>query len=135
MLPPIVPRFRTAGSPTRAAASASAGRRSPYVGRCGQFRVRRERADSQRSVADGDAPQLRDAADVDDRGRHGEPELQQRNQAVTAGEQLRARIRRHQLLRLRERTGPVIVEVCGIHRQAPFCRCIARHTRSGVIGI
>ena len=49
------------------------GRRSPQVGRCGQLRVRRERADAKRSVADGDAPQLRDAADVDDRGRRGEP--------------------------------------------------------------
>ena len=45
-LPPIVPRFLTAGSPTIAAASASAGAAAREIGRRGQLRVRRQRADA-----------------------------------------------------------------------------------------
>ena len=130
MLPPMVPRFRTAGSPTRAAASASAGA------------DRRRSADAASSACVVSAPirtapalardssQFRNTADVDNRGGHRQPELEQRNQGVTAGEQLRARMRRDELLRLGERTGPVIVEVCGIHVRHPSVASRATHARA-----
>ena len=56
----------------------------------------------------GDAAQLRNAADVDDGRRRGEPQLQQRNQAVAAGEELRARMRGQQLLRLARASGAAV---------------------------
>ena len=69
------------------------------------------------------------------RRRRGEPKLQQRNQAVAAGEQLRAGMRGEQPLRVGERARAVVVEARGIHGYAPFFACMARHTRSGVSGI
>ena len=80
-LPPIVPRLRTAGSPTCPAASASAGHCS------------RSTADAASSACvvnapirtmppfDVDALQLADPADVDERRRRRQPQLQQRNRA------------------------------------------------------
>ena len=90
-LPPIVPRFLTAGSPTTAAASASACAAAAQLGRGRQLRVRGERADANDVALARDPAQLGNAADVDDGGRRRQPQLQQRDQTVAAGEQLRAR--------------------------------------------
>ena len=68
-----------ASSGTAAATSALA----PTVD-CG-----RARADPQRAVATLDAPQLGDAADVDEVFEHGEAQREHRHEALAAGEHLR----------------------------------------------
>ena len=62
-----------------------------------------------------DAAQLGDPADVDDGGRRRQTQLQQRQQAVAAGQQLRAGMRGEQLLRVGDRAGAVVVEGRCIH--------------------
>ena len=107
----------------------------------------RERADPDHVALTGNASQLRDPSDVDQGGRRGQAQLQQRYKAVTAGEELRARVRGEELMRVRHGARAVVVEVRCIHGlsrsrdakadYAPFLACapIARQTRSGVSGI
>jgi hypothetical protein len=63
--------------------------------------VGRQRTDAHRAVLDRDALQFRDAADVDERRRRRQPELQERNQAVAAGQELCPRMLPEQLARFR----------------------------------
>ena len=65
-----------------------------------------------------DAAQLRNPTDVDDGRRRGQPELQERHQAVAAGQQLRAGMRGQELLGLGEGAGAVVVEAWCIHGYA-----------------
>ena len=115
ILPPIVPRFLTAGSPTSAAASASAGAACAQIRRRGQLGMRRERADADRIPLPRDAAQFRDPSDIDERGRRRQAQLQQRHEAVAAGEELRAGMRGEELMRVRDGPCPVVVEALCIH--------------------
>ena len=136
-LPPIVPRLRTAGSPTCAAASASTGQCRRQLGRAASSAcvvsapMRIVAAARRMPFSSGDA------ADVDERRRRRQPQLHQRDQAVPAGQQLRAGMLREQLLRVADRARAVVVEGCAnTCSPAPFrASAIARHTLSGVSGI
>jgi hypothetical protein len=115
MLPPIVPRLLTAGSPIIAGCLSERRRRLLHIGGCRDVSVRRQRADPDRVAAARDAAQLRNAADVDNRRRSREAQLHERNQAVAAGQELGARVGRKKAMHVGQRTGAVIVEVRGIH--------------------
>ena len=105
-------------------------------GRRRQFRMRRQRADPYDAVLDHDAFQLGDAADVDQRGRRRQSKFQQRNQAVSASQDLCARILSEQIAGFGNRAGAVIIEIRRVHViSVPALMFIARQTRSAVIGI
>ena len=79
------------------------GSRVAQIRRCRQVGVRRERADADPIALSRDAAQLGDPADVDDGRRRRQPQLQQRQQAVAAGQELRAGVRGEQLMRVGDR--------------------------------
>ena len=121
----------------------------PECGGRGQFGVRRQRADPHRAVSDRNALELGDPADVDERRRRRQPQLQQRDEAVPAGQELGPGIFFQEIACFGNRSGPVVVEICCVHGQllswytgqllSCCCCCrawrIPRHTRSAVIGI
>ncbi len=71
MLPPTVPRLRTAGSAIALAASCRIGAASATTGELAQLVVGGERADAQDAAARFDPAQLGEPADVDQGGRLG----------------------------------------------------------------
>jgi hypothetical protein len=75
------------------AASHNIGHSAVSTGEVASSGVRRQRADADGADLGRDALQLGNAADVDERRRSGQPELEQRDQAVAAGQELRARVR------------------------------------------
>jgi hypothetical protein len=103
------------------------------------LRVRRERANADAAAALADAAELSEPADVDKRRRRGQSQLEQRDQAVAAGQQLGAWMFGQQRMRVGERASPVVIEICCVHRYAPFAAgepaLMACQTRSGVSGI
>ncbi len=88
-----------------------------------------ERADPDLVARLRHALELGDAADVDDHRRGGQAELQQRNQRVAAGQELRAGMLAEQSMHVVERLRAVVVEVCGKHVRRPF---ESRSTRARV---
>src|SRR5690606_10037234 len=75
--------------------------------------------------------------DVDDDAGLGQPHVEQRHEALAAGQQLGlVAVLGEQRQRLVDRRGPAVGEGCRLHR-APSRRAasIASHTRRGVIGV
>ena len=86
--PPIVPRWRTCGSPTWLAAWASSGTCSCEQIGVLDVHVAGERADRDVVAGVADVRQVAQPADVDEHRRLGQAQLHQRQQAVAAGEEL-----------------------------------------------
>ena len=86
--PPIVPRWRTCGSPTWLGGVRQQRHvLGEHVGRL-DVRVPRQRADGDVVAVVADVRQVAQAADVDEHARLGQAQLHQRQQAVAAGEEL-----------------------------------------------
>ncbi len=116
--PPTVPRLRVTKWPTRGSASAASGTpaRSPW----------RTVAPTRRAV---DPVEPGDAVDVDEHGRADEPHVQQRHEALPAGEHLRlVAVLGQQRDRLLDGLGTLVAERRGLHGR------ISSHTRAGVSG-
>ena len=119
MLPATVPRLRTWVSPMPAAISDTSGlsrntsgeaATAPWVARAPMRII---------LLADADALQVGDAANVDDRRRAGQAQLHQGDEAVAPGQQLGIGIGLQQLDGLGHRAGLVIVKICGEHDVPP----------------
>ena len=93
-----------------------------------------ERPDRQLLARVAHVRELVDPADVDEQRRLREPELHERQERVTAREELRV-IAPEELEGFVDGAGTLVVELCGDHRAPPFASAIARQTRSGLAGI
>ena len=118
--PPKVPRCRTAGSATVLVAWASSGQCSATSGSCITSWWVVIDADHQLVAVPPDAAQLADPADVDEHGRVRQPQPQQRQQALPAGEHLGVLAGPAELGdRLVDRVRPQVVELRGDHSAPP----------------
>ncbi len=123
--PPIVPRWRTCGSPISAAVCGISAQP------CGEHRVAdevgvpRERADRDPVAVVAHVAEVGEAADVDEQRRPREAEPQQRDQRVAAGEELRVLVAAEQLERLVDRAGAAVLERAGDHAPALAAACTA----------
>ena len=81
--------------------------------------VRRERADAHEPALHRDPLELGDAADVDDGRWRRQPELEQWDEAMTSGQQLRAGMLLEERAGFRNRARAVVVEICGEHGRRP----------------
>ena len=118
--PPKVPRCRTAGSATVAVACASSGQCVTHQRVVHHLVVGGHRADDQLVAVLPDAAQLADPAEVDQRGRVRQPQPQQRQQALPAGEHLGVLAGPAELGdRLVDRVRPHVVELRGDHWAPP----------------
>ena len=88
-LPPTVARLRTSGSAITAAVSTRIGYLALHERRALERRLARQRADLEDAAFLLDVVEPGDAADVDEVPRPRQPELEQRQQALAAGEDLR----------------------------------------------
>src|SRR5438270_4917536 len=98
--------------------------------------MRNHRADPPAAVLPLHAVQPRNATQVDQQRRGGEPQLHQRQQRVAAGQQLGlvAILVQHPD-RLLERVRRFVIELGGDHWAPPFASWIAPQTRIGVNGM
>ena len=98
-----------------------------------QVGVGREGTDRQPPVIElPDAREPRQATDIDERVGRAETKLEERQQALAAGQQLGARIGRDDLEGLLDGGRTLVGERCRDHASPPFAPCIARHTVCGV---
>src|ERR1700754_1440439 len=101
--------------------------------------MRRQRTDPPGPVFAADAAQARNLAQVDEQRRRREPQLHQRDQRVSAGEQLGILATVHEHLdRLIQRPGDRVVEFGGDHAGAPafpLASWIAPQIRIGLSGM
>ncbi len=132
-VPPIVPRWRTCGSPIWAAANDTIGQCSASSASDATDRMARHRADGDVGAAVLDVRELGEPAEVGELRRTRDAQLQRRDQRLTARKQLRvASARGEQLDRVLDALRDVVVEP---GRNHDFASWIARQTRSGVAGI
>jgi hypothetical protein len=94
--------------------------------------VTRQRSDRELLARVPHVAKVADATDVDEQRRPREPQAQQRDQRMSAREELRVVARAEQLDRLLDGLGDFVVERRRDHDVTSFN---ARHTRSGVAGI
>ena len=86
------------------------------LGRAHQLDVARQRADAHRPVGDRDALQLGEAADVDEELRREKPQVQRRDEALPAGQDLRlVAMPAQERQRLAERARADVVESRRLH--------------------
>ena len=86
------------------------------LGRAHQLDVARQRADAHRPVGDRDALQLGEAADVDEELRREKPQVQRRDEALPAGQDLRVvAMPAQERQRLGERARADVVESRRLH--------------------
>ena len=82
-----------------------------------------------------DPLELLDPPDVDERRRTGETQLEQRQEALAAGQDLGVGRAGEEAERLIEGRRPVVGECGRDHALAPFASCIARQTLGAVSGM
>ena len=87
-LPPMVPRFRTWAVADLVSGLGQSGAHSPQSGVAVDRVVGRERTDLDLAVGDFNAADPRDATDVDEDGGRGESQFHQRDQTVSACQDL-----------------------------------------------
>ena len=90
------------------------------------LRVAGERSDRDPVAVLAHVAQVPQPADVDEERRAGEAEAQERNERMTAGEQLRILVTPEQLDRPVEGVGPLVLEGGGDHVPALAAACTAR---------
>ncbi len=110
--PTVVPRLRIVGMGDLRQRERDQRLRASYVGRGEHVGVTRERPDAYAVRGGLDPGQVGQAVDVDQGGRCGEPHVEQRHQALPAGQDLRTRIGREGLQRVLEALRSDVGERC-----------------------
>ncbi len=88
------------------------GQRRALFAQCfGQLGVRHQRTNTYDAILDDDVLQLGNAADINQRRRRSQPEFQQRDQAMSACQNLGARMFPEQIARFGDRGRAVVVEI------------------------
>ncbi len=96
------------------------GMRIPERGRVEQVAIRGGGTDASGASIVGDSRELVDAADVEHTGGGDHPELQERDQRLSASEKLRPVIRGQRRDHLVDRFGASVFECGGNHDAPPF---------------
>ena len=117
MLPTTVPRERIAGWATCCSTSRSSGSRSATSGERSAARLAHQRAEDERPVVEHRLGRLvAQEVEVDQVRRGGQAHVEDRDQALAAGQQLRLRAElREQAVDLLAGARPVIGERSGLH--------------------